>query len=588
MPPDDPNARPTRPFAAPAAGDPPDATRTFADPACTLPFAGLPPPITGPVAGWPPSLTRYQPLHLLGDGGMGEVYLAHDTQLDRQVAIKFARKPSAESADRLLAEARAAARLHHHGICPLFDGDVADGVPYLTMAFVHGPTLAAELTRLGPCPPRYAAKLVRAVAEAMQYAHDHGVVHRDLKPGNILLTADHQPVVTDFGLAVRLDRDEPADGVITGTPHYMAPEQAAGDAAAIGERTDVFALGVILFEMLTGRVPFDGTAREVLDRVQREPVPPVTQFRPDVPAALADVVATATARDPADRFPGMAEFAHALADYLRREPRKKPRWVLWLLLAVALVFAVPLVLCGLGVLLPAVQKLRNRADGSTVPLSDDERKQRAVELTDAGEELADRGLPESALAKYAEAAQLDPENPDPRQLRARLLEKLGRDDEALAEWTEAVRLGPDFAWYRWHRAELLVRLKRHSDALADIEHVLKTDPNETGCLTLRGEIRYERKEYKAALADLDKVVELTDGLIVLERDDVYAEKPVAHYLRALTRAALGDRKGAEADMAVAREEQGKMPARFREHVRWGGWGLPDPPAAPAPPPSPGK
>ena len=293
---------------------------------------------------------------------MGEVFLAHDTQLDRQVAIKFPRvsRRAADTPDRILAEARAAARLHHPGICPVFDADVCDGVPYLTMAFVQGPTLAAELKRLGPCPPVYAAKLVRTVAEAMQYAHDSGVIHRDLKPGNILLTAEHEPVVTDFGLAVRVDREGLADGVISGTPYYMAPEQAAGDAAAIGERTDVYALGVILFEMLTGRVPFDGSPREVMEQVKTRPVPPVRTVRNDVPAALARIVARATARQKADRFDGMGAFADALGEFLRaRQATKKkaPPWLFWLLLGVTGLAALPLACGAVGLLVPALQRV---------------------------------------------------------------------------------------------------------------------------------------------------------------------------------------------------------------------------------------
>lgn len=526
------------------------------------------------------------------------MYLAHDTQLDRQVAIKFARigrHPTTDSADRILAEARAAARLHHPGVCPVFDADVCDGVPYLTMAFVQGPNLAAELKRLGPCPPDYAAKLVRAIAEAMQYAHEHGVIHRDLKPGNILLTAEHTPIVTDFGLAVRLDREGLAHGVVSGTPHYMAPEQAAGDAANIGERTDVFALGVILFEMLTGRVPFDGNAREVLEQVRAKPVPPVRKLRKNVPDRLARIVAKATARNPADRFNGMGAFADALTDFLRigQIPKKKKALALafWLAaIPAGMMLGLCLLCVGLGFLLPAIQKMQDAGSRHKATLTEEERKLRVEELLKEGEEDAKSGMPERALEKYSEAAELDPVNPDPRQLRARLLDKLERHGEALADWSVAIRLGPGNAWYRFHRANLFIRMKRFPQALEDAEYVLKSNPDETGCLLLRAEVRYELREYAEALVDLNRAVKLTEGIIVLESDETYYERPVAFYLRALTKAALRDRKGAEEDMAVAKEDQGKMPARFRERVRWNDWKLPDPPSPPAPipPPSPGK
>jgi len=199
-------------------------------------------------------------------------------------------------------------------------------------------------------------------------------------------------------------------------------------------------------------------------------------------------------------------------------------------------------------------------------------------------------MPEKALEKYSEAVKLDPANPDPRQFRARLLEKLGRSGEALTDWSEAVRLDPDNSWYRSHRADLFIRMKRFPQALEDVEHVLKSNPDETTCLILRAEVRYESKKYVEALVDLNRAVKLTEDVIVLESDDAYHERPVAFYLRALTKAALGDRPGAEADMAVAKEDQGKMPARFRDRVRFSDWKLPDPPTPPAPfpPPAPGK
>ncbi len=579
MTPDDPNHRPTVPASAADA----DQTRTFAvDPSATL--AHLGPPISGPVATWPAGLTRYQPLHLLGDGGMGEVYLAHDTQLDRQIAIKFARRATADTAARILSEARAAARLHHAGICPVFDADVCDGVPYLTMAFVQGPNLAAELKRLGPCPPAYAAKLIRSVAESMQYAHDSGVIHRDLKPANILLNADHEPVVTDFGLAVRLDREGLAHGVISGTPHYMAPEQAAGDAAKIGERTDVFALGVILFEMLTGRVPFDGTPREVLEQVKTKAVPPVRKVRKDVPKLLAAIVAKATARHPADRYDGMTAFADALGDYLRaaQAPAKKKSlgWVWWLVgVPAGLSLAFVMLSCCVGLLLPAIQKL-SRTPSTSATLDPEIAHPSLSELLREAKALADQGTLEPALARYSKAVELYPTEPSPRMFRAPVLEKLKRHDEALEDWSSVIRQNKGWALPRLKRADLLIRMNRYSEALTDLDALLTLEPENPIYLTLRGEARFELAEYPGALSDLNAAIGLTKAGLALDLDEVSEQLPVAYHLRALTRRALGDPVGAEKDMGVVKEHEAGLAGRFRDRYRRGGSMPPTPPPTP--------
>lgn len=574
MQPDDSNHRPTLPLQSPIA---PDATRTFSDPSSTLAFVPAFAPI--PVDAWPTGLTRYQPLHQIGDGGMGEVYLAHDTQLDRQVAIKFARLDRGrvtDTADRILAEARAAARLHHAGICPVYDADVCDGVPYLTMAFVQGPTLAAELKRLGPCPPQYAARIVRGVAEAMQYAHDNGVIHRDLKPANILLTADHEPVVTDFGLAVRLDRDGLAHGVISGTPHYMAPEQAAGDAEKIGERTDVFALGVILFEMLTGRTPFDGTAREVLEQVKTKPVPPVRKLRKDVPPALARIVAKATARDPADRFDGMTAFADVLAHYLRAEqaPKKKtPGWVFALLAGLIAVFVLPLLLCGLGLLLPAITKMQTIPPPT--PLSDqpadgDERVER---LLQQGIAFANAGQHDDAEKKFAEALAIDPQATGPRLFRGWSRQETKRFEDALGDFDALVKREPKNEFYRRNRAEVLIHLKRYRDAIADLDFADRFKSDVTETFALRGEAWYELMEYDKAHSDLNRALALDP------------KNANALFLKALTKKALGDHLGADTDVTRVKEQERFLKERFRERLNTA---FPPAPPTPQPPPAPGK
>ena len=277
----------------------------------------------------PRTIGRYELLRPLGKGAMGAVYLAHDAQLDRHVALKLPHPAAAADPQlraRFLREARAAATLHHPHLCPVFDAGEAPGPRgeprlYLTMALIEGRTLrqAAE----GPQPPRTAARLIRKLADAMAHAHGRGVIHRDLKPANVMLDADGRPSITDFGLA---RRDSGADaavrvtraGAVLGTPAYMSPEQIAGDPDAVGPRADIYALGVILYELLTGRLPFEGAVSTLLGKVLTEDPRPPGELQEGVDPALEAIWAKMTARDPADRFASMAEVRDALTAYLKR------------------------------------------------------------------------------------------------------------------------------------------------------------------------------------------------------------------------------------------------------------------------------
>ena len=274
----------------------------------------------------PRAFGRYRLLDRLGKGGMGAVFRAHDTQLDRTVALKvpfLGGEDAASLRERFFREARAAAALHHPNVCPVFDVGEFDGLPYLTMAFVEGPSLAAALEGGRAFTPKHAALLVRKVALAMHAAHAAGVVHRDLKPANVLLRADGEPVVTDFGLARREDDRASAGltrpGEALGTVEYMPPEQFDGDYGEVGPAADVYSLGVVLYELLAGRRPFDGTATQVMAAVLFKPPPKPSDLRPGVPAGLEAICLRAMAKQPAERYPTMAAFADALAAFVRSE-----------------------------------------------------------------------------------------------------------------------------------------------------------------------------------------------------------------------------------------------------------------------------
>jgi serine/threonine-protein kinase len=258
----------------------------------------------------------------LGKGGMGVVYLAHDDQLDRQVALKVPHVPSVQfpkARMRFLREARAAAALSHPNICPVYDIGEQDGFLYLAMAYIEGDSLAKRLREKGPFAPEEAAQLVLKMALALQEAHGRGIIHRDLKPANVLLNTRDEPVIMDFGLARLLADDEERmtqNGQVMGTPAYMAPEQIRGDVDNLGPSCDIYSLGVVLYEMLTGRPPFRGSLNSVLAQALTQEAPAPSEFRPDLDERLGKICVKAVARDIEHRYATMADFARALTDYL--------------------------------------------------------------------------------------------------------------------------------------------------------------------------------------------------------------------------------------------------------------------------------
>jgi eukaryotic-like serine/threonine-protein kinase len=272
---------------------------------------------------------RYEIERELARGGMATLYLARDLRHDRRVAIKVLRDElaAAVGADRFLEEIRLTASLQHPNILPLFDSGSADGLLWYVMPFVEGETLRSRLAREGRLPVDAALQLAREMADALEYAHRHGVVHRDVKPENVLLQSGHA-LVADFGIALALERAGgerlTRTGITLGTPQYMAPEQAAGERV-VDARTDVYALGAVLHEMIAGEAPFAAESKQaVLMRVLHEPVVALSTRRPDVPPFLDAAVRRALAKQPDERFPSAAAFAEALAVPLRGDTKPEP------------------------------------------------------------------------------------------------------------------------------------------------------------------------------------------------------------------------------------------------------------------------
>jgi serine/threonine-protein kinase len=303
---------------------------------------------------------RYKVLNRLGSGGMADVYCAEDTQLGRNVAVKLLYRRFAEDeefVERFRREASSAAGLQHPNIVGVFDRGEWDGTYYIAMEYLKGHTLKQLVREHGAMPPDLAVDITIQVLRAAKFAHKRGVVHRDIKPHNVILDEEGRAKVTDFGIARAGASDMTETGSIMGTAQYLSPEQAQGQP--VSPRSDLYSIGVMLYELLTGQVPFDAESPVsiALKHVSEAAVPP-SQLNPAVSPALDAVVLRALEKDPAMRFADADEFAAALLDARERptvvaqrvaeeypmpadpfveEERERSRWWLWLLLALLLI-----------------------------------------------------------------------------------------------------------------------------------------------------------------------------------------------------------------------------------------------------------
>ena len=294
------------------------------DPRLDDPDSTLLPPTKG-VVDSRPRIPGYQILEVLGVGGMGIVYKAHQERLDRFVALKMIRAgvgARPEDIIRFETEAKAVAAIEHSNIVKIFDIGEQDGLPFFSLEFLAGGNLAKKIDGK-PQPFDEAARIVEILGRAIAVAHQHGVIHRDLKPANVLLSADGTLKITDFGLVKRLESDsgQTRSGSILGTPSYMAPEQARGEGQKVGPAADQYSLGAILYELLTGRPPFQGTS--VLDTLEmvrsKEPVSP-SQLLPKMPRDLETICLKCLEKDISRRYPDVLALAEDLRRFQAGEP----------------------------------------------------------------------------------------------------------------------------------------------------------------------------------------------------------------------------------------------------------------------------
>lgn len=492
------------------------------------PTRSLPPAPHGTPSGIPGSVGPYRILGKLAQGGMGVVLRARDPKLSRDIALKMMLGGAWSGEDarrRFLQEARLLADLHHPGIVPVHDMGLAPEGPYFTMDLIEGKPLNDFLDAHRLSETQKLALMLK-VCDAVHHAHLKGVIHRDLKPANILVTAKGHPVVLDFGIA-RLEQEHgqgaTQTGAVIGTPAYMSPEQAQGLTREIDLRTDVYALGIVLYEMLTGRVPFeDQDTYALLKAVVEEEAPRPSRHVRSLDADLELVVMKAIAKEPGRRYDSARALADDLKRYLAGQPisarpdtagyraRKWFRRHREMAVASAVGLLVVLVFGALG--LVRLVRERDRA----VRAEQEASRQRDGALAARREAEDQRLRAEAALARIQGEMQIK-ERFNAINERLALIGAMP-PEEADRATAALLKEAPDHIWALLTRAGVLMSLKRQEEALALVEKALAKDPSSLYALTRRASMKMMMGHPEAALADYDRAIACPDAGAVVYHD----------------------------------------------------------------------
>jgi tetratricopeptide (TPR) repeat protein len=549
-------------------------------------------------------LGRFVIAEEMGRGASGVVYRATDTQLGRTVALKVPRAGwlmSPEDQEQFLREARNVAQLAHPAIVSLFDAGRSEGTCYLVYEFVAGTTLAGRMAKARPLP-RESAELVARLAEALHYAHKRGVIHRDIKPSNVLIDGDGRPHLTDFGLArsASAETSVTLSGDVLGTPAYMSPEQARGDSHKVDARTDVYGLGVVLYELLTGEVLFRGTSRMLLRQVLEDEPPPPRRRNEHVPVDLEVICLKCLAKAPDHRYAD----AQALADDLRRFLDGRPilarpagraeRLGRWCrrnpgIASLASALAIALV-AGLAAVTYLWLTAERQKDLAVLAHKD---ARQAVEenltivsesdlLNVSGMQPLRKRLLEAALAYYQRLLRRrdQPESladvADAQMRVARITELIGSKEEALASYLEALGHNTKLVASGRPRADdqsrlaqcwaaagkLQHRLGRLDEALASYENARRIDevlardhPSVTEyreelarCAYVIGALRHDTGHPEAAAEEFERARAIREQLVADHPDEADAQAALAESYHGL---ALLKYKGGDVNGALA-------------------------------------
>jgi tetratricopeptide (TPR) repeat protein len=468
------------------------------------------PQLSGPAPGTT-FAGRYEVIRQLGRGGMGAVYLAKDTRLDRQVAVKFPflwGDDDPEYLQRFYREARAAAGLRHPNVCRVYDVDEHEGQPYLTMEYLEGVLLSSHLKTLSkPMELHEAIRLVRKLARVMDTAHRQGIVHRDLKPANIMLDPKVGPIVMDFGLARREDREESLRtraGQQIGTPAYMSLEQFQGNVEKIGPRSDIYSLGVILFELLTGKRPYEGNAFEIHTKQVKSGPPAPSSLRPGIDPLLDAICRRAMSKNLNDRHPSMSDLAADLSSALQiYAPKRHALPALGRRRSLMLGL---LVAAGLAVIPLAVYVSSTRHSTAPIPAKVSSQPPLQPRDTDVKNETAK-----------------DEETADSLLSRAESQLEQGQYDQAAKAFDRVIGLDAKSARALYGRGAALFEKKDYYHALEDLGEAIRLQPEKMARAHLiRARIHLAYETIKPAFDEYERAIKLDPSLSLPEKSKLAA------------------------------------------------------------------